>query len=347
MRSCAVIMAMLAVLLLTECTPTDASVYSVSAEATQEYLIEFSVQGNRVVRRISYGNVFYPDTLRCRNSHFTADSLKEMTRNYLKLLHSRSAGNDLFKAGSQLSDCLLKPLFSDHNTHAGTYPAPVIRISLSGAEFLNNLPFSSLPVPAPQPGYLSEYFIVHNHRVLPGLNNPASPLYNTSVTYRPEYTLYNYSRTTDFPAVKNEAAFSDSLTFNQSNDGFLSADSARPYYIHHFSGHTRRPDSPLAEQTAGADLLVLNTCNSLDHAALWQAGREQPVSILGTVSAIEDDFSSRFISEFYRNLNSILMQNNFSGQPAAAALRETRLSFMEHPYYSHPSYWGAYELIEF
>lgn len=346
MRCCAVIFVCLA--MIPGCAPTDVSGQSDYAGIRMDLQVEFSVHRNRVIRSLSSLGIISTDTLTCGSSNFTADSLEQITRGYLELLQSKSPGAELYHAGTALSACLLNPVLPYQNPNSGTDSDIILQISLKGPGFLKEVPFSSLPVHTPQPGYLSEFFIVRNLRNVSGNTKPVNLRYNDPfIIFRPEYFLYNNDSSTDFPAIKTEYRFSMPASNQLNKSEPKDSGTVQPYNIHHFSGHTRLPDSMLIQQTAGADLLILNTCNSLEGAGKWQYGRNLTVPVLGTLSPIEDDFSAQFITEFYRSLNSYLLHNNSSTNPAAEALRDTRFRFMENPYYSHPYYWGAYELIEF
>jgi CHAT domain-containing protein len=92
------------------------------------------------------------------------------------------------------------------------------------------------------------------------------------------------------------------------------------------------------------ELLTLSACQTAagdDRAALGLAGvavKAGARSALATLWYINDQASSELITEFYRQLQQ-------PGTSRAVALQRAQLTILSNPYYTHPSYWAPFLLI--
>lgn len=94
----------------------------------------------------------------------------------------------------------------------------------------------------------------------------------------------------------------------------------------------------------GIELLVLSACETARgdrQAALGLAGvaiKAGARSTVGSLWAINDEASSRFIGYFYEQLTQ-------PGATRAESLREAQLRLLKDPQYRHPIYWAPYILL--
>ncbi|MEL6814356.1 MAG: CHAT domain-containing protein [Cyanobacteria bacterium J06598_3] len=92
------------------------------------------------------------------------------------------------------------------------------------------------------------------------------------------------------------------------------------------------------------ELLVLSACETASgdqRAALGLSGiavKAGARSTLGTLWAINDEATSRFIGYFYEQLTQ-------PGATRASALRNAQLQLLNDPQYRHPIYWAPYILL--
>ncbi len=128
-------------------------------------------------------------------------------------------------------------------------------------------------------------------------------------------------------------------TFILASDGPINVKQLDNLLRHANSGH-RGQNSPDA-----ISLLVLSACETAvgdKRAALGMAGvaiRAGARSTLASLWQIDDEATSLFIGEFYRELATGKITK-------AEALRRAQVNFLKnYPNYSRPSYWAAYVLI--
>jgi CHAT domain-containing protein len=92
------------------------------------------------------------------------------------------------------------------------------------------------------------------------------------------------------------------------------------------------------------ELMVLSACQTAkgdNRAILGLAGvavRSGARSTLGTLWAVQDESTAKFMVEFYKQLSK-------PGIFKAQALRNTQLEFLKNQDYSHPFYWASFVLI--
>lgn len=90
--------------------------------------------------------------------------------------------------------------------------------------------------------------------------------------------------------------------------------------------------------------MVLSACQTAkgdNRAILGLAGvavRSGARSTLGTLWAVQDESTAKFMVEFYKQLSK-------PGISKAQALRNTQLEFIKDKDFSHPFYWAAFVLI--
>ncbi|MDJ0733311.1 MAG: CHAT domain-containing protein [Nostocaceae cyanobacterium] len=99
----------------------------------------------------------------------------------------------------------------------------------------------------------------------------------------------------------------------------------------------------LSESTP-VELLVLSACQTAkgdNRAILGLAGvavRSGARSTLGTLWAVKDESTAKFMVEFYKQLRK-------PGITKAEALRNTQIAFLQNGDFQHPFYWSAFVLI--
>ncbi len=92
------------------------------------------------------------------------------------------------------------------------------------------------------------------------------------------------------------------------------------------------------------ELMVLSACQTAkgdERAILGLAGvavRSGARSTLATLWAVKDESTSKFMVEFYKQLNK-------QGISKAEALRQTQLSFVKDTDFNHPFYWAPFILV--
>ncbi len=92
------------------------------------------------------------------------------------------------------------------------------------------------------------------------------------------------------------------------------------------------------------ELLILSACETLkgdDRAALGLAGvaiRAGARSTLGTLWQVNDFGTAQLMAKFYQQLES-------TANTKAEALRQSQLTLLENPEFSHPYYWSSYVLL--
>ena len=92
------------------------------------------------------------------------------------------------------------------------------------------------------------------------------------------------------------------------------------------------------------ELMVLSACQTAkgdSRAILGLAGvavRSGARSTIGTLWAVQDESTAKFMVEFYKQLT-------LPGISKAQALRNTQLEFIKDKDFSHPFYWAAFVLI--
>ena len=104
-----------------------------------------------------------------------------------------------------------------------------------------------------------------------------------------------------------------------------------------YMGLSRYSDEPV-------ELLTLSACQTAagdDRAALGLAGvaiKAGARSALATLWFVNDEASSKLVTEFYRQLGDASLSK-------AEALRRAQLMILKQPRYGHPSYWAPFLLI--
>jgi CHAT domain-containing protein len=104
------------------------------------------------------------------------------------------------------------------------------------------------------------------------------------------------------------------------------------------------------------ELLVLSACQTATgdkQAGLGLAGvavRSGARSTLATLWAVNDQSTAMLVTEFYRNLVGVAMEDGIpqSGQlhpSKAQALRQGQLALLQDPKYEHPFYWAPFVLV--
>lgn len=97
-------------------------------------------------------------------------------------------------------------------------------------------------------------------------------------------------------------------------------------------------------QSTPVELMVLSACQTAkgdNRAILGLAGvavRSGARSTLATLWAVKDESTAKFMVEFYKHLRQ-------PGISKAEALRQTQMSFLQHPDFQHPFYWSAFVLV--
>ncbi len=97
-------------------------------------------------------------------------------------------------------------------------------------------------------------------------------------------------------------------------------------------------------ESTPVELLVLSACQTAkgdNRAILGLAGvavRSGARSTLGTLWAVKDESTAKFMVEFYKQLRT-------PGISKAEALRNTQVSFLQDGNFQHPFYWSAFVLI--
>ena len=92
------------------------------------------------------------------------------------------------------------------------------------------------------------------------------------------------------------------------------------------------------------ELLVLSACQTAEgdkRAALGLAGvavRSGARSTLASLWAVDDQSTSAFMVEFYKQLNN-------KGISKAEALRQTQITFLKNKNFTHPFFWAPFILV--
>jgi len=100
----------------------------------------------------------------------------------------------------------------------------------------------------------------------------------------------------------------------------------------------------LQNQKAPVELIIFSACQTAtgdNRAILGLAGvavRSGARSTLATLWAVQDDSTSKFMVEFYKQLSQ-------RGVTKAEALRKTQLVFLREREYQHPFYWAPFVLV--
>ena len=93
------------------------------------------------------------------------------------------------------------------------------------------------------------------------------------------------------------------------------------------------------------ELMVLSACQTAkgdNRAILGLAGvavRSGARSTLATLCSVKDESTSRFLTEFYKQLR-------VTGTSKAEALRKTQISLLKNSEFNHPFYWAPFVLVE-